>query len=84
MKDLKSIFSLNGTNYHQLDNSDKLLFDKLVTTLRVDLKSAQLTSDDYFDVTRDDSDEYSFKSPIHEPLQTKIWTTLLELRHEVL
>lgn len=80
MKDLKSIFSLNGTNYHDLDNSDKLLFDKLVNNLRDDFRIIQLNIDDYFNVTRNTSGEFSFESSISDPLLTKIWLTLVDTK----
>lgn len=80
MKDLKSIFSFNGVNYHNLNDSDKVIFDKLVSILRDDFKNVQLTVANYFDVSRNNFGELSFESFIPEPLDTKIWVTLIELK----
>ena len=83
MNDVTSIFSLNGTNYNNLESLEKSLFDKTLISLRSDFKKANLTNDNYFKLNRDLFGELSFESNIHNPLRTKIWTTLLKLNHKV-
>lgn len=80
MRDLKSIFSFNGVNYHDLQDSDKVIFDKLVGLLKDDFKNIQLTIENYFDVSTGDSGDFTHVSFIPEPLDTKIWITFVELK----
>lgn len=80
MSDLKSIFSLNGVNYHNLEDSNKVIFDQLVDILRDDFKNVQLTTKNYFNISKTASGDYEHYSTIPEPLDTKIWITFIELK----
>ncbi len=82
MKDLKSIFSLNGVNYHDLEDSDKVMFDKITDTLTDDFKRVKLTGKNYFSVCKGASGKISFDSIMPEPIDTKIWETLVGLMNE--